>query len=76
VPLFPDFSDETLPRRLQRLPDEYRAFLQKDFRTELQKYRLDYILSEDGPLSDSLINELGAVLAFHTETLFVYSFSE
>jgi len=76
VPLFPDFSDEKLPMRLQQLPDDYRAFLQKDFKTELQKYRLDYILSEDEPLSENLINELAVTLVFNTDTLFVYRFSE
>jgi len=76
VPLFPDFADEKLPERLKKLPDDYRAFLQEDFKTELQKYRLDFILSEDGPLSESLIHELGVTPVFNTDNIFIYKFSE
>ncbi len=42
---FPDFSDPLLEKRLKTFPEEYRQFMVKDFRTELKKYRLDYILS-------------------------------
>ncbi len=41
---FPDFSDEKLEKRLAELPQNYRDFLKKDFKSELSRYRLDYVL--------------------------------
>ena len=41
---FPDFSDSLFEERLNAFPQRYREFTEKDFETELRKYRLDYIL--------------------------------
>lgn len=43
---FPDFSDTILQERLKSFPAEYQKFASKNFKTELKKYRLDYIVSE------------------------------
>lgn len=54
---FPDFYDVT-EERMRTLPDDYRDFLTQDFREQLQKYRLDYILSVGQPLPPSVLVEL------------------
>ncbi len=41
-----------------KLPEYYRLFLQKDFRTELAKYRLDYLLAIT-PIPPTVLRELG-----------------
>ena len=51
---FPDFEDATLEGRIKNFPEDYRAFLSKDLKAELSKYRLDYILSS-GPLDDRVV---------------------
>lgn len=55
---FPDFNDSVLEERMHTLPDDYRDFLKEDFREQLQKYRLDYILSVGQPLLPSVLAEL------------------
>lgn len=45
VSVFPDFKDLELSKRLQIFPEEYLQFLDKDLKTELGKYRLDFIVS-------------------------------
>ena len=47
LPDFPDFADELMEKRLKEFPEQYRLFLERDFKTELKKYRIDYILSDD-----------------------------
>ena len=54
---FPDFSDHLLEERLTAFPNEYQKFLTKDFKSELLRYRIDYILS-DGPLQEKVATEL------------------
>ena len=56
-PDFPDFSDPELEQRIKEFPEQYQEFSKKDFRNELEKYRLDYILSF-GTLSPSLVKSL------------------
>jgi hypothetical protein len=41
---FPDFKDEKLEQRLKELPKNYTRFLGRNFKSELKKYRLDYVL--------------------------------
>lgn len=62
-PDFPDFSDPLLEQRIAKFPEQYRAFSKKDFRNELEKYRLDYILSF-GELNPSLVKSLKLEKAF------------
>lgn len=57
VPQFPDFSDEALPARIAALPAEYRRFYAQDMTAELQKYRLDVIISP-GPLPEPVRKRL------------------
>src|SRR3989344_3836142 len=45
LPDFPDFTDGLMEKRLKEFPEQYRLFLERDFKTELKKYRIDYILS-------------------------------
>jgi len=72
---FPDFSDTILKERLKSFPAEYREFMSKNFRTELKKYRLDYILS-DSPLGKNLANELGNPgLVFQSNGFYIYNFN-
>ncbi len=71
---FPDFSDPLLTERLAAFPREYREFLKKDFKTELQKYRIDYILSL-GPLDVKIIAQLPNVgQVFEQSGLILYFF--
>jgi len=71
---FPDFEDKKLSERLKNLPADYRAFLKKDFGTELEKYRLDYILSI-GPLREDIKNQLTNLkLATEIDGIFLYQF--
>lgn len=71
---FPDFSDPLLEERLKTLPESYRQFAAKDFRSELMKYRLDYILSA-GPLLPSVLQELkGTDLIQTVGDVYLYQF--
>ena len=73
---FPDFSDLLLEERLKKFPEDYRIFLKKDFKEELEKYKIDYILSV-GKLDKNIINQLrNTELAFQLNDLFVYSFGD
>ncbi|MEK7566765.1 MAG: hypothetical protein AAB527_01365 [Patescibacteria group bacterium] len=57
---FPDFSDDILPERLKKIPDDYRRFLVRDVSAELKKYRLDFILST-GPLAEPVKKQLPTI---------------
>ena len=57
---FPDFTDEAVSQRLSRLPEDYREFLRRNFRAELDKYRLDYILSF-GSVASEVQEQLGGI---------------
>ncbi|MSU55780.1 MAG: hypothetical protein EXS51_00510 [Candidatus Taylorbacteria bacterium] len=61
---FPDFSDPVLEERLSAFPERYRAFLTKEFRTELQKYRLDFILSDSSLDGEVLLRIPGLTKVF------------
>lgn len=50
---FPDFSDTLLDERLKAFPQRYREFTEKDFATELKKYRLDYIVIKGTPSANA-----------------------
>lgn len=50
--------DEKFKEITKQVAAEYRAFLDKDFLTELRKYRIDYLLSEES-LSATLIERFG-----------------
>lgn len=72
---FPDFSDTILKERLINFPRKYREFFSKNFRTELKKYRLDYILS-DGQLEEGFLNELGNPrIIFQNNDFYIYNFN-
>lgn len=71
---FPDLPETLLKQRSEEFPQKYREFAAKDFRTELNTYRLDYIVSI-GPLPDKIIYELGDLeLTFDANNLFLYEF--
>ena len=74
-PDFPDFSDPELEQRIKEFPEQYREFSKKDFRNELEQYRLDYILSF-GTLNPSLVKSLKLEKSFEgTATgIVVYAF--
>lgn len=57
APQFPDFSTTALAESLQRVPDDYQQFMQRDFAEVLRTYRLDYIVSV-GPLRESVAAQL------------------
>ncbi|MDO8667862.1 MAG: hypothetical protein Q7K35_02055 [bacterium] len=72
---FPDFTDNELPKRLEKLPEDYRQFVKQDFSQLLKKYQLDYILSS-GPLKDNIKNQLQGlklVEQFNDGKVFIYS---
>lgn len=71
---FPDFSDALLEQRLKEFPEDYRQFMVQDFKAELNKYRLDYILSV-GRLPKSVVSQLGGIkLIFNSNNVFLYGF--
>ncbi|MEK7646886.1 MAG: hypothetical protein AAB378_00750 [Patescibacteria group bacterium] len=73
---FPDFSDRVLEQRLKEFPENYRQFMARDFKAELNKYRLDYILSV-GSLPKNIVGQLdGVQLIFDSNNLFLYTFSK
>ena len=56
----------------QRLPIDYKNFLSNDFRKELEKYRIDYIISQ-GSLNEEVRQSLnGLVLVSEINVFFVY----
>lgn len=70
---FPDFRDFKLEDNLRKLPAEYRQFLKQDFKQELLKYRLDYILSV-GPMPKGVAKQLaGLKLEYQYQNIFIYS---
>ena len=65
---------DKIEQRLKEFPDNYRQFMARDFRAELDKYRLDYVLSV-GLLPQNIIDQLGGVqLIFNSNNLFLYNF--
>ena len=74
-PDFPDFSDPQLEQRIKEFPEQYREFSKKDFRNELEKYRLDYIVSF-GKLNPPLIKSLKLEKVFEVTApgIVVYTF--
>ncbi len=72
LPEFPDFSDQNLKEIIKNLPQDYRQFMKKDFKDELLKYRLDYILSF-GPLDPNIIAQLGGLNLEFQDKVFIYS---
>lgn len=53
-------NDFEFEERIKLAATEYRAFLKKDFLTELKKYRVDYIISEK-QLDIKLVKELSNI---------------
>jgi hypothetical protein len=66
--------DPWVQNKIATLVPEYQQFLQSNIKTELQQYRLDYILS-DGPLPKSLLAELpGLKVKVISGPYYFYSF--
>ena len=58
---------------IKALPDEYRKFVKNDFRSELKKYRIDYILAVE-PLSRKVLTDLGnPTPVFESNASIIYS---
>ncbi|OHA20365.1 MAG: hypothetical protein A2849_01145 [Candidatus Taylorbacteria bacterium RIFCSPHIGHO2_01_FULL_51_15] len=74
---FPDFSDTVTEERLAKIPEIYRAFLEKDITQELRKYRLDYLLFEGKPTAELLqrLDISSSAPIFEEGGVFVYAFS-
>lgn len=72
---FPEVNDYVLERSLSTLPEDYRAFLDRNLLEEFYKYRLDYILSYQ-PLEPKIHTELGNPAVVFTEHgFFIYDLS-
>ena len=70
------YPDPVLAETLRSIPDDYKAFLKKDFLSELKKYRLDYILSIE-PLSPSVQRSLPSLLkVFQSGQIYIYTLGE
>ena len=66
-------SFSALDERIKKFPEGYKEFLNKDFETELRKYKLDYVLSV-GPLTDRVIKQLTSIkLAWQQADIYIYS---
>ncbi len=73
---FPDFVDTKLEERLKKLPDNYRQFVKEDFTSELNKYRLDYVLFL-GPPKEEVLKQLPLLkLIWQKENIYIYDFSQ
>jgi hypothetical protein len=71
---FPDFVDTKLEERLRKLPNDYRQFMEKDFASELNKYRLDYVLFL-GPPKKEVLKQLPSLkLIWQKENIYIYDF--
>lgn len=72
---FSNVEDALLKQRIKKLPEDFEEFTGQNFKKELERYRLDYILSR-GPLPDGILIQLpGTKLAFRSDNLFVYRFN-
>jgi len=70
---FPDVSDPALAEKIHKIPQDYKQFMQQDFRAALSKYRLDYILSLE-PLQEQVIKQLSDTkLIAEINGVFIYS---
>lgn len=66
---FPPYQDIK-----KRLPDDYKKFMQQDFRRLLEKYRIDYV-ALDGAASEKLKKELPNItLINHFDTIYLYRY--
>jgi hypothetical protein len=73
---FPDFVDTKLEERLKKLPDNYRQFVKEDFTSELNKYRLDYVLFL-GPPKEEVLKQLPLLkLIWQKENIYIYDFPQ
>ncbi len=71
---FPDFSDPLLEERISAFPKQYREYAALDFKTELERYRIDYILSA-GPLDTKVAAQLPHIAkVFENKGLVLYEF--
>jgi hypothetical protein len=67
-------NEKWLQEKANLVAGKYREFYTKDFRKELSRYRLDYILSV-GPLTQEIATQLtGIKPVFEKNNLFLYSF--
>jgi hypothetical protein len=74
TPEFPDFHDYILDERMKKFPQDYKTFLNNNFEDELNKYKLDYILSV-GPLNQTILNQLPHInLVFNFQDIYIYNF--
>ena len=72
--IFDEKENNYIENKIKQLSLDYQEFVKKDYRSELKRYRLDYILSV-GPLSPGIIKQLtGIKPIFEANNLFVYSF--
>ncbi|HRY52921.1 MAG TPA: hypothetical protein P5089_03750 [Candidatus Portnoybacteria bacterium] len=72
---FPDFTDRLLEERLKNVPEDYRRFFSKDFRSELNKYRLDYILSV-APINEKVGEQLAGIkMVYSSNNIYIYDFN-
>ena len=73
--LFGDFKDDKLVKRINNLPDNYRDFLNKDFESELNKYKINYIVSVE-PIRDYVLNQMTSVYQiFKNDNYLIYGFN-
>jgi len=71
---FPDFSDTLLKERIKKFPADYSDFFKSDFKSQLAKYRLDYILLAGSP-NEEIAKVLGeAKPVFKLQELQLYRF--
>lgn len=60
-------------RLINGFPVDYQSFVSRDFRNELKKYRIDYIISQ-GPLSEGIRQSLtGLILVSEINGFFIYA---
>lgn len=69
---FPDFRGSLLEERRKGVPKDFKEFYAKDFKTELKKYRIDFIFSTN-PLEEEIARQLpGIELAFSYNNIYLY----
>ncbi|MDP3710329.1 MAG: hypothetical protein Q8R29_01230 [bacterium] len=73
---FPDFTYSKSESRIANIAKDYKDFSTRDFRSELSRYKLDFILSV-GELDKNILKQLpGTKLDFKSDNTFIYKFAK
>lgn len=71
---FPDFPDDKIEERIKKIKEEYPQFLSKELKSELKKYKINYIITKkDFPkMTSKIMNQMDMV--YSLDDIGVYQF--